>query len=254
MAKTYAWVMEQEIEEMARQNEETVRWVLKQQERDIRERAKLVVRQAEGRYWDLMEEIHEVVDEEIHHHLPRQDRYWTRQSSFQEELDMALQEELRKFQSRRRETERCRAAYERRKALEEHRENERRKQKQDKMKVERDEAERTAWKSYEAKWSTLASGDEAADPLTFETVPWPLITPPRSVEDLRPARIAMFLLSPQHSEEQTRKDRIRNALRRWHPDRFGRILAKVRDEDKEKVAEGAGIVARCLNNLLERSG
>lgn len=49
------------------------------------------------------------------------------------------------------------------------------------------------------------------------------------------------------------KDRVRSALRRWHPDRFGRILAKVRDEDKARVEEGVGLVVRCLNDLLERA-
>ncbi|KAI0812362.1 hypothetical protein BC629DRAFT_1472366 [Irpex lacteus] len=64
----------------------------------------------------------------------------------------------------------------------------------------------------------------------------------------------MFILSSQHSEGLSMKDRVKSALRRWHPDRFGRILARVSDEDKGKVEEGAGIVARCLSNLLERAG
>ncbi|KAI0093375.1 hypothetical protein BDY19DRAFT_923445 [Irpex rosettiformis] len=83
-------------------------------------------------------------------------------------------------------------------------------------------------------------------------MPWPMISPPHEVDDIRPARVAMFILSAQHSEGLSMKERVKNALRRWHPDRFSRLLARVSDEDKEKVEEGAGIVARCLSNLLER--
>ncbi|KIP08467.1 hypothetical protein PHLGIDRAFT_18913 [Phlebiopsis gigantea 11061_1 CR5-6] len=84
-------------------------------------------------------------------------------------------------------------------------------------------------------------------------VPWPLLSEPRSVEEIRSARVTMFVLSPHHSQGQTTKDRVRSALRRWHPDRFGRILARVKEEDRPQVEVGVGIVVRCLNDLLERA-
>ena len=77
---------------------------------------------------------------------------------------------------------------------------------------------------------------------------------PETPEDMTPALIASFVLSPAHSEGQSRKDRVKTALRRWHPDRFGRWLKMVEERDQRQVEEGAGIVVRCLNSLLEKSG
>jgi hypothetical protein len=119
----------------------------------------------------------------------------------------------------------------------------------------------SAWSSYEARWSLLSQ----RQPLTVERIPWPVaaadVVPPldgrrkrRALmeELLRPEAIREFLLSPAHSPEVSSKDRIRAALRRWHPDKFARVLGQVVESDKGVVAEGMGIVARCLNDMLER--
>ncbi|KAI0633819.1 hypothetical protein C8Q77DRAFT_1025437, partial [Trametes polyzona] len=87
--------------------------------------------------------------------------------------------------------------------------------------------------------------------LGFRDIPWPTFSQPRSLDDLTAARVTRFVLSPLHPGE-TRRDKVRNALRRWHPDRFGRVLARVDDGDREMVEEGVGVVVRCLNSLLER--
>ncbi|KAI0000377.1 hypothetical protein BJV77DRAFT_958884 [Russula vinacea] len=71
-------------------------------------------------------------------------------------------------------------------------------------------------------------------------------------ELLGPEAIREFLLSPAHSPDVVAKDRIRAALRRWHPDKFARVLSQVVESDKDAVAEGVGIVVRCLNEMLER--
>ena len=129
----------------------------------------------------------------------------------------------------------------------------RRDRERQRAKAARDEAEKEAWERYEEKWAALnPSAESSTSPLTFKSIPWPLLSPPGKVEDITPARIAMFLLSPNHSGEVSRKDRIKNALRRWHPDRFGRILTRVVEIDKKDVEEGVGIIARCLNSLMER--
>jgi hypothetical protein len=86
--------------------------------------------------------------------------------------------------------------------------------------------------------------------LRFKSIPWPTTVPPRSVADITPAAIAKFIFSPAHSGGMGRKERIKCALRRWHPDRFGRVLGRVDEKDKEAVERGVGIVARCLNDLL----
>ncbi|EKM54118.1 uncharacterized protein PHACADRAFT_257738 [Phanerochaete carnosa HHB-10118-sp] len=244
-AKTYAWVLEQEIAEMTRKNEETVRWIRTQQEKERRERARYGAYGLErGFYSEMMEDLG---DEDFAFTArQRMDRaYYPRNK------DWEVQEELRRLQAQRLETERCRAAYEKRKAAEQERDRQRQR-KRELYKLRKDAAEQVAWENYEAGWNRLLSG-EISEPLSFESIPWPLLVPPQSTDDIRPARVTIFILSQSHSQGQTMKDRVRSALRRWHPDRFGRILARVREEDKGKVEEGVGNIARCLNELLERA-
>lgn len=244
-AKTYAWVLEQEIAEMTRKNEETVRWIHMQQEKERRERTRLGVFGLKRGFYS---ETVDVVDEDFafadrRRKSDRPYHPW--------EMDRQVQEEVQRLQAQRLETERCRAAYEKRKAAEQERERQRQR-KRELYKLRKDAAEKAAWESYETEWNRLLSG-ESSGPLTFASIPWPLMIPPQSTDDIRPARVTIFILSQSHSQGQTMKDRVRSALRRWHPDRFGRILARVQDEDKAKVEEGVGIVVRCLNELLERA-
>ena len=240
--------MEQEIAEMVRKNEETVRWIHMQQEKDRRERAMfdMLGVDEQGFYGDVMDDL---IEEEIAYTIRRRR---TEKSQYQQEMDSAIREELRRLQAQRNETDKCRAAYERRKAVEDERERQR-VRRREKERIQKDTAEREAWEGYEAAWAKLASNESSSEPLSFEAIPWPLLSTPKGVDDIRPARITMFVLSPQHSRGQTTKDRVRAALRRWHPDRFGRILARVKEEDRTRVEEGVGIVARCLNDLLERA-
>ncbi|KAH6913977.1 hypothetical protein BKA70DRAFT_1260046 [Coprinopsis sp. MPI-PUGE-AT-0042] len=125
-----------------------------------------------------------------------------------------------------------------------------------------------SWNRYEDGWKALSNPSpvqqlgstggsddgqqETGRPLTFEDIPWPLTVPPTSVEDITPEVIAGFLLSPAHSRAIGIKERLRSAQLRWHPDRFRRLLPRVDESDKVAVEEGAGIVARCLNELMER--
>ena len=76
----------------------------------------------------------------------------------------------------------------------------------------------------------------------------------RALEEnlLRPDAIREFLLSPVHSHEVSARDRIRAALRRWHPDKLVRLRGMVVKSDRDAVADGVGIVVRCLNEMLER--
>lgn len=247
MAKTYAWVMEQEIADMTRKNEETVQWIRRQQDRDRRERTMFPT--LNGYYARMMDELDEAEDR---HRQIREEQLRRQGAPLHRGADHAVQEELRRLQARRKQTERCRAAYSRRKALEEERERER--LKRETSKAQRAESERSRWREYEDRWNHITVGAGISEHLTFQAMPWPMFSSPRALDDIRPAEIAMFLLSSQHSHDQSVKDRVRSALRRWHPDRFGRLLDRVREEDKASVAEGAGVVARCLSNLLERSG
>jgi len=97
--------------------------------------------------------------------------------------------------------------------------------------------------------------------ITFATVPWPVLHPPKNYADgdglaaLSTLSIAQFLLSPDHSPGTPARDRLRAAIRRWHSDKFSRFRARMRSEDgedeAEKIMEGVGVVARALTQLLE---
>ncbi|KAJ3904945.1 hypothetical protein F5879DRAFT_988770 [Lentinula edodes] len=48
-----------------------------------------------------------------------------------------------------------------------------------------------------------------------------------------------------------RKEKLRETLLRFHPDKFeGRLMSRVRPEEKEKVTQALGIVVRVLNDLM----
>lgn len=106
-----------------------------------------------------------------------------------------------------------------------------------------------SWEKYESRWAELTSSSEA---LAFANIPWPTVAPPRTVEDLSTSAISAFLLSGAHSQDVSKKERIRSAQLRWHPDRFRRLMGRVADDEKAAVEEGVGAVAGVLNDLMKR--
>jgi hypothetical protein len=96
----------------------------------------------------------------------------------------------------------------------------------------------------------------SAPKLRWDTFPWPVFRKPSVPEDLTADAIAAYVLSAAVPTESGKsdKDRIKEQIKRWHPDRFEtQLLPKVNEEEREKVKEGAGSVARALNELLTRS-
>ncbi|EMD37744.1 hypothetical protein CERSUDRAFT_83482 [Gelatoporia subvermispora B] len=250
--QNYTWTLEQEIAEMVRQNEETVRWVRQQQERDAAKQRTAFSVDEDPKLRRLLEDLASGFRCEaerwrsLEEETRRAARHWKR------EAEKLVQEEMSRLRAAQQETQRRRMAYERRRAYEDSRERRHREKEQAKAKARCEEADRQAWQSYQDRWEAITSARQEPAELTFRTIPWPTFSPPRDAEDITPARIALFILSPTHSEGQTRKERIKNALRRWHPDRFGRLLARVKESDKEEVEKAVGCVARCLNSLLAR--
>lgn len=265
-AYTYAWVLDQEIAiaEMSHQNEETVQWVHEQRKQEQYERDMLWKRMIRGKGLQRFmssssadtSNAEATAKPSWRHHGAEilSALRWAR------DVEMMMEEELLRLQASRREAERCRLAFEKRRAQEEARAaclQREQQQQQQRMRALRDERYRAAWSAYEERWAELTANDSSSSSplsfdLTFDSIPWPLFSSPGSVADITPEDITAFILSPLHSIAQSRKDRIKMALRRWHPDRFGRLLARVLEVDKEKVEEAVGIIARCLNHLLER--
>lgn len=183
--------------------------------------------------------------EEKAHNIDFQARVWMIQEEARRiaalreaERTRLVQEEVRRIQFKiqmRREAERQKMMEERRRVHEEARDR------QAKLREMADRAVVLSWKAYENGWSKISS---TSDRLTFRSIPWPTLNPPPNPSSITADSIAFFIFSPLHSGSLSRKDRIKEALRRWHPDRFGRFLNKVIDEEKGDVEEGVGIVAR----------
>ncbi|KDQ11993.1 hypothetical protein BOTBODRAFT_34847 [Botryobasidium botryosum FD-172 SS1] len=107
------------------------------------------------------------------------------------------------------------------------------------------------WESYQSRWKDIIAGTSPG-PLTFQDIPWPVAFQVLSPASLTADRIEKFILSPDHSSDRTRKQRIRDSMLIWHPDKWeGRWMARVSEKDRGKVREGVEAVARCLTSLVE---
>ncbi|KAI0268685.1 hypothetical protein BC834DRAFT_648356 [Gloeopeniophorella convolvens] len=235
-ASTYAWIVEQELAAMSREVAETRRWVFEQQvhfgllpKSDARRTTQKRRRDAGpgGQETDETARLGE------RSRAARRDAERDRLQRDFEQMEARWRERPYREERRRRQD---RQRPEDRKATEKQKQGERRRQEE-------------AWKTYERRWATIV-GEGGS--LRFKSIPWPTVTPPRDVGEITAEAVARFILSPAHSEGVSRRDRIKGALRRWHPDRFGRLLNRVKEKDRGAVERGVGIVARCLNDLLAK--
>jgi hypothetical protein len=236
-AQTHTWVVEQELAALAKEISETRQWAYEQQAY-FNLLPKDAARRTAGKRPRDVGSAGRNFDEET---------AWTRERLRAAEGRRAeqsqLQEEFDKMEARWRE----RMGREERRRQQAQQWAEGQKARAEKQKQLERQSQEEAWKAYESRWAIVTCDGSQ---LRFKSIPWPTTAPPRNVAEITPAAIAKFIFSPAHSEGISRKERIRSALRRWHPDRFGRILSRVDEKDKEAVERGVGIVARCLNDLL----
>ena len=218
VAYAFSWIQEQEIEEMMKKNRETVEWVLRQQQRFVRDQVSYA-----------LDDIYRSFEMEM-------------------ETDMDTESWLAQAreQSERRARRRARREAEMAKVLQ--REAEKR-AKEHEEKHRKAKAVAKAWKGYEERWARISGNTE--EQLSFAMVPWPAVIQPTDAPGITKDSIREFLLSHHHSRGVSRKDRVRAALKLWHPDKFKRTLDRVEDKDRALVEEAAGVVARCLNGLME---
>ncbi|KAF8630991.1 hypothetical protein AX15_002683 [Amanita polypyramis BW_CC] len=107
------------------------------------------------------------------------------------------------------------------------------------------------YQMHEARWKDL----NTFEVLRWDAFPWPLVRRPKTAEDIKELAIQAYLFSRAHPERDYKldKDRVKEHIKRWHPDKFNtKYLPKVIEEDKERVKEGAGAVVRGLNAILTR--
>ncbi|KAF9243160.1 hypothetical protein BU15DRAFT_86553 [Melanogaster broomeanus] len=122
---------------------------------------------------------------------------------------------------------------------------------------------------YDRRWKELLDPQAQEDrPLAFIDIPWPILAAHSSsndrvfnVEEITADAVSTFLLpdvgnlvsTASKSDEIKRRDRdrLRETMLRFHPDKFeGRLMQRVLADDRDRVKEAAGQVARILNVLM----
>ncbi|KAG6820242.1 hypothetical protein H0H93_003406 [Arthromyces matolae] len=239
MANTYTWVVENEYIGADMGNRKTEQWILQQQMFSKVENAN---RPPIGRRHTTGQQ--RVCEEMVYSYEVKADRWMKqeeearRRAAERERRARLVDEEIHRIETKvrfKREEERRKIAEEWRKIQEEQRERDRRnRRKADKAIVE-------AWHRYEDQWEEVLSSSQTLD---FGSIPWPTVSMARKAEEITAQAVISFLFSELHSGKQSRKERLRRAQLRWHPDRFQRILARVEESNKAEVEEGVGIVAR----------
>lgn len=106
------------------------------------------------------------------------------------------------------------------------------------------------FEDHERRWARLSN----LDVFTWYSLPWPVLQRANSPEELTLQAMQAYVFSPHHPQrKKPARDVVKEYIKRWHPDRFeNKYLPKVREDDREKVKEGAGLVARNLNELLTK--
>ncbi|KAF9444184.1 hypothetical protein P691DRAFT_763619 [Macrolepiota fuliginosa MF-IS2] len=106
---------------------------------------------------------------------------------------------------------------------------------------------------HDRQWVMLPNRDE----LHWDHFPWPMFTLPRGPDDITGGAILAYLKPdcyPEKDKSRNLKDRIKDQIKKWHPDRFDtKLLPKVVESQKEFVKLGAGAVVRYLNDLLDKA-
>ena len=197
-----------------KKNRETVDWVLKQQQRFVRDQVSYA-----------LDDIYR---------------------SFEMDMDTESWLARAREESARRARRRARREAEMAKVLQREAEKQKKEHEERHRKVK---AVVKAWKAYEERWTEISGSTE--ERLSFATMPWPTVKQPADTTGITKDIIREFILSHHHSKDVSPKDRVRAALKLWHPDKFKRTLDRVEDKDKALVEEAAGAVARCLNGLME---
>ena len=126
---------------------------------------------------------------------------------------------------------------------------------------------RRAWEEYDKAWERVMIAVRPVKTFTFRKtsfsfadVPWPVLpqridfdtnTPVLDLKDITAPAIAKFLLDPHRDWNKSRREKLRDAMLRYHPDKFeGRILPRIIPGDQGRVQEGVSIVMKCLNELM----
>jgi len=140
---------------------------------------------------------------------------------------------------------------------------------EEERKKRKGETEKRRWnearEEYDRRWKGLLAEGSERRQLKFEDIPWPVFeaqakrsSTALSLDDLTTEAISTFILPPhsvgvtsEEADKKDRKDRLRETMLRFHPDKFeGRLMSRVKEREKNMVREAIGQVVRALNTLM----
>ena len=133
---------------------------------------------------------------------------------------------------------------------------------------ERERKALAAWMDYEDRWRAsllirtgdrlknasvkLVEGEGRHKGIGFRDVAWPVAEPPDDPEGLFFGAVREFVFAPLRGKDVTpskRRDRIRQLLLRYHPDKTAFLFSRVAEEERDRVREGVNNVFMCLKSL-----
>ena len=119
-----------------------------------------------------------------------------------------------------------------------------------------------AWTEYEDRWrasllvghsrNRISDLEDQDQGIGFCDVAWPVAKRPESPAGLTVGAVREFVLAPLRGKDITpskRKDRIRQLILRYHPDKTAFLLSRVAEEEKDRVREGINNVFMSLKSL-----
>lgn len=109
--------------------------------------------------------------------------------------------------------------------------------------------------AYERHWVGLLNSKSKSADLGFGDIPWP-VQGASNISQITAEAISSFLSLPGDEGHEAgrgrwRKEELRGTILRFHPDKFeGRVIPRVKDEEKLAVREGANAVTRAVTALM----
>jgi hypothetical protein len=111
--------------------------------------------------------------------------------------------------------------------------------------------------AYERHWVGLLGSKSKSADLSFGDIPWPVSARSPSISEITAEAISSFLFlrgDEGHDEAgrgRARKEELRGTILRFHPDKFeGRVIPRIKDEERAAVREGANAVTRAVTTMM----
>lgn len=111
------------------------------------------------------------------------------------------------------------------------------------------------WDAYESSLRALQHPSNSLV-VGWETIPWPVISPPSEPADLNSVTVGEFIFSTfkVRGAKAIRKERLRTSILRWHPDKFSALLARVPDPEHAAILlDGVNAVFIALRGLQDEA-